>query len=172
MRGLFIGRFQPLHLGHVSIMEAALQGVGELVVGIGSAECSHLPRDPFTAGERIEMVNALSRQRGWNDRVIPVPIRDVNRYSIWVSHVLSLCPRIDVVFSNNPLTIRLFSEAGYEVRSTKLVDRHELSGAGIRDRIASEGEWEHLVPEPVLELLKELKGPERIKELIGSGEEK
>ena len=101
MRGLFVGRFQPLHLGHVSIIEKALEQVEELVIGIGSAECSYTTKDPFTAGERIEMILRASEELGWKKKIIPIPIRDVNRYSIWVSHVVSLCPDFDIVFSKN-----------------------------------------------------------------------
>ena len=170
MRGIFIGRFQPLHKGHVSIIEAALEDVDELVIGIGSAECSYTSRDPFTAGERMEMLLALVKERNWQDRTVIIPIRDVNRFSIWVSHVASLCPGIDVVFSNNPLTIRLFQEAGYEVRSTKLVDRDNYAGIRIRERIRDGESWEELVPGPVRVMLEDIGGVRRIKDLMTQGE--
>ncbi|MFO8050687.1 MAG: nicotinamide-nucleotide adenylyltransferase [Thermoplasmatota archaeon] len=169
MRGIFIGRFQPFHKGHLSIIEEALGVVDELVIGIGSAESSFTEKDPFTAGERIEMLRAVIRKRYWQDRIILVPIRDVNRYSIWVSHVVSLSPRIDVVFSNNPLTVTLFKEAGYKVTSTKLVERENYSGIGIRKRIAEGVEWEHLVPEPVSSVILSLEGDKRIKNLMKRG---
>lgn len=170
MRGIFIGRFQPLHKGHVSIIEAALEEVDELVIGIGSAELSFTPKDPFTAGERMEMLMALVKERVWQDRIVMIPIRDVNRYSIWVSHVASLCPGIDVVFSNNPLTVRLFEEAGYEVRSTKLVERDNYAGIRVRERIRDEESWEELLPGPVKKVLEDLGGVRRIKELMTRGD--
>jgi len=170
MRGLFIGRFQPLHLGHVSIIGTALEQVDDLIVGIGSAECSYSSKDPFTAGERMEMLMRAAGELGWERRIIPVPIRDVNRYSIWVSHVVSLCPQFDVVFSNNPLTIRLFEDAGYEVRSTKLVDRKHYSGTVIREMMFEGGEWDDLVPETTAKFIREIKGLQRLGEISGSGD--
>ncbi len=167
MRGLFIGRFQPLHLGHISIMETALSEVEELVVGVGSAECSYTTKDPFTAGERVEMVLRASRERGWEGRLIPVPIRDVNRYSIWVSHVVSLVPPFDIVFSNNPLTVRLFTDSGYDVRSTKLVDRDHFSGTVIRDQMLDGGDWKSSVPDSTARFIGSIDGIERMREISG-----
>ena len=56
-RGLLIGRMQPVHNGHIQIIEKTLNYVDEVVIGIGSAQLSHELKDPFTAGERtsIEM---------------------------------------------------------------------------------------------------------------------
>lgn len=172
MRGLFIGRFQPLHLGHVFIIESALQQVDELVIGIGSAECSYTTKDPFTAGERVEMLLRASKELGWKGKIIPVPIRDVNRYSIWVSHVVSLCPDFDVVFSNNPLTVRLFKDGGHKVKSTKLVDRQHYSGTSIRRIMLDNGKWKKDVPGSTYKFIIGIGGLQRIREISGSSDKK
>ncbi len=169
MKGLFIGRFQPLHLGHVSIMEAALSEVDQLVVGIGSAESSYTFQDPFTGRERFEMLLRWGADKGWSERIIPVPIRDLNRYSIWVGHVESLCPDFDIVYSNNPLTVKLFKLAGYEVRSTMLVDRGLYSGKGIRALMVKGDTWRELVPSSVGSYLDEIEGPSRIMDISEGG---
>ena len=170
MRGLFIGRFQPLHNGHLSIIEHAISEVDELIIGIGSAEKSYLPKDPFTAGERMDMILSVSKMRGWDGRIIPVSIRDINRYSVWVEHVVSLCPGFDVVYTNNPLTRTLFERSGYEVRDTPLVDRSLLSGEQIRKRISDGGYWEALLPEAVSGYIIEIGGVDRIKMIFGPGD--
>jgi len=153
MRGLFVGRFQPLHNGHMFIIEKALEDVDELIVGIGSAESSHTMADPFTAGERCEMVLRATSSLG--RRVVPIPVRDVNRYSIWVQHVNSIVPPYDFVYSNNPLTRELFSDAGTEVRGTAIVDRTALSGDNIRRVMREGGDWKALVPAPVADFIEE-----------------
>ena len=40
-RGLFVGRFQPFHLGHLDMVKYALTEVDELIIVIGSAQDSH-----------------------------------------------------------------------------------------------------------------------------------
>jgi len=162
MRGLFIGRFQPFHLGHLSIIRSSLDQVDELIIGIGSAELSHTLRDPFTAGERMEMVLLAAEEMGFRERIVVIPVRDINRYSVWAVHVASLCPEFEVVFSNNPLTRILFGEAGYRVEATPFVDRSKLSGHMIRDAIIGGKTWEDRVPEVVAAYIKRIGGPERL----------
>ena len=53
-RGLFIGRFQPFHLGHLKDIKRAIQEVDELVIGVGSSNEECTKENPFTVEERIE----------------------------------------------------------------------------------------------------------------------
>lgn len=46
-RGLFVGRFQPFHLGHLEAIKDTLGEVDELVIVIGSAQYSHDVDDPL-----------------------------------------------------------------------------------------------------------------------------
>ncbi len=48
MRGLYIGRFQPYHLGHQAVLEKIAEEVDEIVIVIGSAQESHTAENPFT----------------------------------------------------------------------------------------------------------------------------
>jgi nicotinamide-nucleotide adenylyltransferase len=91
-----------------------------------------------------------------------VPIEDLNRNSVWVSHVESMSPRFDVAYSNNPLVIRLFVEAGVEVRQTTMFNRDDLKGSEIRELMIEGGDWRGYVPEPVEEVVDEVNGIQRI----------
>lgn len=53
---VFIGRFQPFHLGHKSVIDAALQKARQVIVLIGSANLPRSLRNPFTVGERAKMI--------------------------------------------------------------------------------------------------------------------
>ncbi|AXR79127.1 nicotinamide-nucleotide adenylyltransferase [Natrarchaeobaculum sulfurireducens] len=159
-RGFYIGRFQPFHNGHLSVVEQIADDVDELVLGIGSADDSHTVRNPFTAGERIMMI---TKSLVDTDLVTyAVPIEDLERNSVWVSHVQSMSPDFDVAYSNNPLVIQLFREAGVEVRQSPMFNREVLAGTEIRDRMVDDGDWESLVPEAVVEVVDEIDGIERI----------
>jgi cytidyltransferase-related domain len=61
-RALFIGRFQPLHRGHEEVIKWLLGRHEEVVVAIGSANESFTPRNPFTVGERIEMLYSMLKE--------------------------------------------------------------------------------------------------------------
>ncbi|WP_290817795.1 nicotinamide-nucleotide adenylyltransferase [Halovivax sp.] len=159
-RGIYIGRFQPFHGGHRSVVERIAEEVDELVLGIGSADASHTARNPFTAGERIMMI---TKSLADIDVVTyAVPIEDLERNSVWVSHVESMSPDFDVAYSNNPLVIQLFREAGVEVRQSPMYNRGVLEGSEVRQRMIDDGDWESLVPDAVADIVREIGGIERI----------
>jgi nicotinamide-nucleotide adenylyltransferase len=162
---LLIGRFQPFHSGHMEVVKSIAQECDRMIVGIGSAQLSHTFENPFTAGERHLMISRAFHDEGL-DNYFLVPIVDINRYAIWVAHVASLVPPFQAVYTNNPLTRRLFEEAGYEVRQAPMFNREEYSGSEVRRRIVNGDHWEHLVPKGVAETIHEVKGDERLQEIM------
>lgn len=165
-RGLFIGRFQPFHLGHLDAVRRLAQQHDELILGIGSANVSHTATNPFTAGERLEMVRAALRDAQVT-HVLPVPIPDVGRNAVWVSHVASLVPRFRVAHTNNPLPSRLFREAGYDVAPVPFFERAKFEATRIREEIAKGADhWKTLLPPGVTKVILEVDGPRRIAELL------
>jgi nicotinamide-nucleotide adenylyltransferase len=162
-RGFYIGRFQPYHNGHHRVVEQIATEVDELVVGIGSAGDSHTTRNPFTAGERIMMITKSLVD--FDLVTYAVPIEDLDRNAVWVSHVQSMSPNFDVAYSNNPLVIRLFDEAGIEVRQSPMFERDVLEGTEIRRRMAEDGDWRELVPKPVADVIDEIDGIDRIRKV-------
>jgi len=169
-RAVLIGRFQPLHNGHVEIVEQILGEVDELVIGIGSAQESHTLDNPFTAGERALMISRALAERGVDaSRVYIIPIPDVKNNAIWVSHVCSLCPPFSTVYSGNALVKRLFAEAGFEVKSPPLFKRKEYWGTEVRDRMLKGERWEELVPKAVVKVMQEIKALERLRDLKRGG---
>ncbi len=158
---LVIGRFQPLHLGHMEVIRKCASESDHLTIGIGSAQYSHTIENPFTAGERYLMIEETLKAEGIANYSI-VPIEDLNRYSVWVSHVVSMCPPFVNVYSNNPFTKRLFSEAGFNIKASPLYNREIYSGTEVRRRIAEGGDWRSLVPRSVAEVIDKIDGVGRI----------
>ncbi|MBQ2666543.1 nicotinamide-nucleotide adenylyltransferase [Methanobrevibacter sp.] len=166
VRGILIGRMQPVHNGHMEVIKQILSEVDEIVIGIGSAQLSHELKDPFTAGERVLMMNqALAEIDVDPSKYYIIPMQDINFNAIWPSHVKMLTPPFDIVYSGNPLVKQLFEEEGYEVRQPPLYDRVHLSGTEVRRRILNDENWEELVPNATVELIEEIKGVERIRNL-------
>lgn len=168
-RGLFVGRFQPFHLGHLKAIKDVLKEVDELIIVIGSAQYSHDPDNPFTAGERLVMIRSgleeaeIDRERVW---VVPVP--DTNLHMMWVSSVEGYTPKFDVVYSNEALTRRLFVEAEYQVKHITFHKRKVYSSTEIRDRILNGESWEMLVPQSVAKFIKKIDGVNRLQDLTKS----
>ena len=168
-RGLYVGRFQPFHLGHLNAIEDLLKEVDELVVVIGSAQYSHNVNNPFTAGERLAMVRRALEECGIDlERVWIVPVPDVHLHMMWVSSVQGYTPHFDTVYSNEPLTRRLFMEAGHKVKPIRFFDRKVYSSTEIREKIVRGENWEKFVPKSVASFIKEIDGINRLKDLTKS----
>lgn len=166
VRGILIGRMQPVHNGHMQVISKILDEVDEIIIGIGSAQLSHELKDPFTAGERIVMMSqALADVGVDSSRYYIIPMQDINFNAIWVSHVKMLTPPFSIVYSGNPLVKQLFSEEGFEVRQPPLYDRIHLSGTEVRKRILEDNDWQELVPKATADVIAEINGIERIKNL-------
>lgn len=166
VRGILIGRMQPLHNGHIEVIKKILNEVDEIIIGIGSAQISHELKDPFTAGERVLMItNALIENNIDPSRYYIIPMEDINFNAIWVSHVKMMTPPFSVVYSGNSLVKQLFYEEGFEIRNPPLYDRMNLSGTEVRRRILEDENWEELVPKATVDIISEINGIERLKNL-------
>ena len=72
---LYIGRFEPVHNGHMALLQHALGGARQVIVVLGSAWQVRSPKNPFTWQERADMVRgALSPAQA--ARVQFLPVRD------------------------------------------------------------------------------------------------
>jgi nicotinamide-nucleotide adenylyltransferase len=164
--GLYVGRFQPFHLGHLEAVKHILSKVDELVVVVGSAHDSHTLDNPFTAGERITMIRlALKEAKIGANRYTVLPLPDAEFHKVWVSHLLSQTPSFDLVFTNEPLTGRLLKEAGMRVEKIPMFNRTAYTATEVRKRIIEGKNWEELLPKSVVSYIKQVRGDERMREI-------
>ena len=165
-RGLYVGRFQPFHLGHLGAIKEALKEVDELIIVIGSAQYSHKENNPFTAGERLVMIRrALKEANVDYSKFWIVPVPDVHLHMIWVSAIEGYTPKFNVVFSNEPLTTRLFTEKDYEVKNIPFFDRKQYMSTVIREKMLQGDSWIELVPKNVADFINEIDGVNRLRAL-------
>jgi len=162
-RGFYIGRFQPYHNGHQSVLEHIASKVDEIIIGVGSAQLSHHVDNPFTAGERVMMITRALENLDCPFYVIP--IEDIQRNALWVAHVRSMAPPFDICYSSNPLVVRLFRESGIKVQSPAMYERELLSGTEIRRRILAGEPWKNLVPKAVVKVLGEIDATARLRHI-------
>lgn len=164
MRGLLIGRFQPFHRGHLGVVRVirSERPDDSLLLGIGSAQESYTWKNPFTAGERFEMI-ARAVAHAQIDRIEIVPLPDIHRHALWVRYLEGLLPPFDRVYTNNPLTALLFDRAGYDVVRPALIGRSRFEGIRVRERLATGRGWKELVPAAVARYLVTIGAPARLR---------
>ena len=162
---LFIGRFQPFHNGHLAMVRAILEESNGVRFGIGSAQYEGTSDNPFSFDERRRMISAVMSKEGIDNFEI-LGIKDFHNDELWVAHLMDLVPDLKIAYSNDPLTIRLLSREGHDVRVLPLIERDSLSGTEVRRRMLDGKRWEELVPAAVREILMEIDAEARIQESL------
>jgi bifunctional NMN adenylyltransferase/nudix hydrolase len=86
---VFIGRFQPFHVGHWEVLDRALGLADKVIVLVGSSNQPRTIKNPFTFDERKKMIQNAFRQE--NDRIVVEPLSD-NKYNdtAWAASVQSI----------------------------------------------------------------------------------
>ncbi len=167
-RALVVGRFQPLHYGHLHVFRYALSKADELVIAIGSSQFCCVPRNPLSVDERMEMLVRALRREGF-------PLADIMLSSVpdtespdedWGSLVLDRVPRVDIAFSNDPETIEDLRKVGLEVENIPFLKRDLYAATKIRElMLRGDPSWRELVPPSVLEFLLEIDMEKRVREI-------
>ena len=90
--GFIIGRFQPLHKGHLHIIESASKLCNHVVIFIGSSQESHTLKNPFTYDERRRfLTSTLSSYALAKKQFIirPLPDISIGNNEAWGKYVLN-----------------------------------------------------------------------------------
>lgn len=84
---VFIGRFAPLHRGHMAVIDVALKKAKKVILLVGSSFRSRTERHPFTFDERKLMIRAAYPAVS-SEKLVILPLRDTTyRDSVWGSSV-------------------------------------------------------------------------------------
>lgn len=164
---LFIGRFQPLHHGHIYVLKSILKTYEKVKIGIGSSQLSHTLNDPFTSEERKKFLNASLEKRGFSSKRYEIYyIPDIFNAKKWVDHVVSIVGEFNSIFSNSDWVRELFFNKGIKVEKKLTIFNKKFNGNNIRNLIIKNNKtWKTLVPKEIVELIEEINGINRIQSL-------
>lgn len=142
-RGFLLGKFMPLHEGHVFLIEVAARMVDELSVLVCTRDC-----EPIDGQLRADWVRASVPR---NVRVLHMhrdipqePEDDPDFWPIWRKAIRDLCPEpLDYVFGSEPYVNRLAAELSAKPHimdpERELFD---ISGTRIRENPAAH--WDYI----------------------------
>lgn len=175
--GVIHGRFQVLHNDHMKYLMAGKARCRHLIVGITNPD-PMLTRDdkadphrsspaanPLTYYERYRIVRSTLTAEGLSIdefSVVPLPINIPDLYQYYVP--LDATFFLTIYDEWGEKKLRMFESLGLktEILWRKPLAEKGLSGAEIRQYIASDRPWEHLVPPAVALTMKEMGLIERI----------
>lgn len=169
MRGLMMGRFQPFHLGHLDLVKQILSECDQIIIALTSSQFNYLLKDPFTAGERIEMIhNSLIEEKIDMSRCFLAAIENQFNIATWASYLKASLPKFDRIYSGNEYVSMLLADSGYEVVTPKFFKRQEYNATNIRNLIIQNKDWQKFVPKAVSEYITQINGIVRLQTIAKS----
>ncbi len=121
---LIIGRFQPIHRGHIRMMERYAKSKFFIKVGVGSADKQSEKYNPLTYLERKEMIfGALKEAKIKKFKIYS--INDIKNDAGYVDHVRKIVGKFDVIITGNIWVLNLFKE--YKSKSPWNIESFEES---------------------------------------------
>ncbi len=88
--GLYLGRFQPFHDGHKSIINMMLEECKTVIIAIGSSNKENTIKNPFPYGLRKAVISDCFPTS--NVKIIPIPDRNTcGNDESWGDYVLNIC---------------------------------------------------------------------------------
>lgn len=152
MMGLYIGRFQPFHNGHLEIIKKAMKEVEKLIIVV-AVPLRNTAKDPFSAEERKKMIETALHGEGIKNFVVRV-VNDIPSDEEYVGHVRQHVPPFNVVYvGESEINRKLFSKAGFKVVSSERY--FGISSTKIRESMAKgDNEWKKMMPKAMAEYIE------------------
>ena len=144
--GLTIGRYQPLHTGHLALINKMVRRCEKATVVLGSLNMERNERNPFLPAERYEMLYDF-----YGEDINIIGIGDIGNLEAWPQHVLTtIGEKVDIFYAGSEKDAYPFNKiSGLKI---KILDRTKIgtpdlpykvySGTEIREFLKKENpEW-------------------------------
>jgi nicotinamide-nucleotide adenylyltransferase len=156
-----IGRFKPLHNGAALMLESICEHAEKAIIGIGSAN-KYNQRNPFTPEETKEMINAHLKGKYTNFTIIYVPDfahrPEYQDGMKWKEYVIEHFGKLDHFIAGNPYVAGLLKDTYDIIHPSELIPEKKwimLRATQVRIAIATNNNWQSLVPGAVAEYITE-----------------
>ena len=146
------------------MVKQILSQYDEVIIAVTSSQFNYLEKDPFTAGERIEMIHqSLKDAKIDLSKCFIISLENQFNVATWASYLKSSLPKFDKVISGNKYVSMLLADSGIEVIPPKFLEREKYTGSKIRQMMIQDNSWENFVPNAVANMIKEIDGVNRLK---------
>ena len=149
MIALFVGRFQPFHIGHLDALMQIQEKYDLIKLGIGSAKVSGTDKNPFDIEARKKMIESIIPKLKSKIEIYEIP--DINDDKRWVSYVKEIVGDFDIVYSGNDYVLELFSREN--IPTKKQTFNIDINATRIREMIRKGEDYSEYVTEEVREII-------------------
>lgn len=150
MRIGFIGRFKPLHNGHLAVLRVLCSKAEHVIIGLGSSNVYDI-NNPFTAEESRRMIKLALPAANYSCIDIP----DVHNGPKWKALVTSLFGKLDYLVTGNEYVAELLKNNYHMIHPTSLILSLPITATMIRQAMLQGKPWEHFVPKQIAAYMKE-----------------
>jgi nicotinamide-nucleotide adenylyltransferase len=164
--GVYWGRFNPPHRGHLALIKRLAKKVDFLIVAVGNSEARDTKRNPFDGDERVKMLRSYLREEKVGVKKV-IAVEDGDSWASSIHNLFGKCGEFDVLFTDHKIIARLI---GDRVKVVGFRRAGNVSSTLVRDSIARGEEWESLTGRSVVALIKKFDGVERIRRAYGASE--
>lgn len=171
MKALVLGRFQPLHLGHLSIVQGLDNlNLDEILLGIGTTNAGRTQKNPFTFDEVKGMWETQLNKIKTKVSIYQIPdINNPPKYARHVGAITGADENSTFVVSNNNYTIDCFTnyDSSYKIhRPDKIMEGQDLLCATkIRESMRRNLTWQQYVPKGVAKFLEKINAQQMIQNM-------
>ncbi len=162
---IFIGRFQPFHLGHEFVMTQAFSYTNHLIVLIGSANLPRTLKNPFSFDERASMIQKGMAHIVSSDKHLScVAVDDAFDDVKWVQNVKNAIASIIHkgasigIIGHNKDESTYYLQLFPQWQFVEVSNFHNLSATPLRDAYFGKGAIDDTaMPPPTVDFLAEFK---------------
>jgi len=148
-----IGRFQPFHNGHFSILKKIEknQKIKKIIIIIGSSQFKNTPDNLYSLSTRKKIIK-LSLANQIKKKIIIKSCPDVFNDKLWLRKILKITGRNVVVYTGNPKVKNIFIK-----NKTKVIDikkKIKISGTSLRKFINNKKNiWQRYVSKKAINII-------------------
>lgn len=169
----FIGRFRPFHIGAFELLYTGCKKAQEVIIGIGSAN-KYNERNPFTANEAQEMIDAALKPHVSNYRFVQIPdsghLPGGENGKIWIPTIKREFGTLDAMVSGNPYVQSLLANHYKTIQPKEIMQPQALipiKATIVRNALVNDANWQQYVPPQVATYIQQNGLDRRIREEFG-----
>lgn len=146
--GLIIGKFMPLHMGHIQLIDFGLERCDQLIIALVTSKMDSIPM-----AVRLEWLNWLRETREnisieiVEENLPQTEALDMNAASVWIEYFGNRFKHVNVIFSSETYGKLLADEMGISHICYDL-EREKVNISGTEIRMDPMAYLEH-IPQPV-----------------------